>query len=185
MLSFPYTEGAWKAALKIRTGHNLEEEGARWPHRSSKPDWRLILLPEGSTPSPLRQFSKRAVGYFFVFGAFPVPDSPTDCGELANSSTISSCPLCSDVSIGLKVTDTSQLLPGARVFAHSDFTAKDGDALSIVTLTEAPFFLSVFFILTFLALLVVPTITLSPNPIEAGLMLNFPMASENSPNTAS
>src|SRR5260370_20355711 len=35
--------------------NSLEEEGARWPHRSSKPAWRLILLPEGSTPSPLRQ----------------------------------------------------------------------------------------------------------------------------------
>src|SRR5258708_13380340 len=34
-----------------------EEEGARWPHRSSKPAWRLILSPEGSTPSPLRQRS--------------------------------------------------------------------------------------------------------------------------------
>src|SRR5882757_6834885 len=34
----------------------MEEEGARWPHRSSKPAWRLILLPEGSTPSPLRHY---------------------------------------------------------------------------------------------------------------------------------
>jgi hypothetical protein len=32
----------------------LEEDGARWPHRSSKPAWRLIQSPEGSTPSPLR-----------------------------------------------------------------------------------------------------------------------------------
>jgi hypothetical protein len=33
----------------------LEEEGARWPHRSSKPAWQPLRLPEGSTPSPLRQ----------------------------------------------------------------------------------------------------------------------------------
>jgi hypothetical protein len=36
-----------------RIGH-LEEEGARWPHRSSKPAWQPLRLPEGSTPSPLR-----------------------------------------------------------------------------------------------------------------------------------
>ncbi len=35
--------------------HKMEEEGARWPHWSSKPAWRLIQSPEGSTPSPLRQ----------------------------------------------------------------------------------------------------------------------------------
>src|SRR5271170_3769697 len=37
----------------------MEEEGARWPHRSSKPAWRLILSPEGSTPSPLRRHIDR------------------------------------------------------------------------------------------------------------------------------
>ncbi len=33
----------------------LEEERARWPYRSSKPAWRALRPPEGSTPSPLRQ----------------------------------------------------------------------------------------------------------------------------------
>ena len=33
----------------------MEEEGARWPHRSSKPAWRALRSPEGSTPSPLRR----------------------------------------------------------------------------------------------------------------------------------
>ena len=32
----------------------MEEEGTRWSHRSSKPAWQPLRLPEGSTPSPLR-----------------------------------------------------------------------------------------------------------------------------------
>jgi len=39
---------------KCRKINNLEEEGARWPHRSSKPAWRALRSPEGSTPSLLR-----------------------------------------------------------------------------------------------------------------------------------
>jgi len=39
----------------LRENQAVEEEGARWPHRSSKPAWQLLRLPEGSTPSPLRQ----------------------------------------------------------------------------------------------------------------------------------
>ena len=35
-----------------------EEEGARWPHRSSKPAWQPLRLPEGSTPSLLRPQQK-------------------------------------------------------------------------------------------------------------------------------
>ena len=35
-------------------GRYEEEEGTRWSHRSSKPAWRALRSPEGSTPSPLR-----------------------------------------------------------------------------------------------------------------------------------
>src|SRR5208282_366553 len=55
----------------------MEEEGARWPHRSSKPAWRLILLPEGSTPSPLRHFSPQS-SWILLLSATRVPTGARD-----------------------------------------------------------------------------------------------------------
>jgi len=80
-------------------------------------------------------------------------------------SKIMRVPVCRVVSAGVKVTDTLQLLPGASVFSHADFTANtDGDALSIAMLTARPFlFLSTFLIVTVLGVLVVPTVTPVPN----------------------
>jgi hypothetical protein len=49
--------GPWTipTVARYEIKYAVEEEGARWSHRSSKPAWRLILSPEGSTPSHLRQ----------------------------------------------------------------------------------------------------------------------------------
>jgi hypothetical protein len=110
----------------------------------------------------------------FFFGLFPAPESPTDCGAPVTLSKISSSPLCLVVSVGLKVTDTLQLLPGASVFWHCDLTANTGgDALSISILTAKVFFLPAFLILTLLGLLVFPTAVLLPNPSERGLTISF------------
>ena len=38
----------------------MEEEGARGSHRSSKPAWQALRLPESSTLSPLRQWVDRS-----------------------------------------------------------------------------------------------------------------------------
>src|SRR5215469_17367105 len=54
----------------------MEEEGARWPHRSSKPAWQPLRLPEGSTPSPLRQQSARFASVF-QWSATGVPTCAT------------------------------------------------------------------------------------------------------------
>jgi hypothetical protein len=116
--------------------------------------------------------------YFFYLGAFPVPDSGTDCGEPVTLSLISRFALCGVVSGGVKVTDTLQLLPGmSDVSAHSDDTANadgDGDTLSPSMLTARPvFLLPAFLIVTVLGLLVFPTVTLFPNASEAGLIVSF------------
>src|SRR5579863_1050102 len=50
--------------LQSLTAINLDADGRRRGsvgHRSSKPAWQPLWLPEGSTPSPLRQ-STRAAG---------------------------------------------------------------------------------------------------------------------------
>ena len=108
------------------------------------------------------------------FAALPVPDSDTLCGEPTTSSSIIRLPFCGVVSVGLKVTDTLQLLPGFRVLSHCDFTTNtDGDALSICILTDKVFFLPAFLIFTVLAALVPPTIVVSPNARECGLIVSF------------
>src|SRR6266851_4304380 len=55
----------------------MEEEGARWPHRSSKPAWRALRSPEGSTPSPLRHQTPR-LHWVFVGSATRVPPAPIE-----------------------------------------------------------------------------------------------------------
>src|SRR5271170_453338 len=114
---------------------------------------------------------------FFFFGAAPIPDSPTDCGEPVALSTIFRLPLSAIVSsTGVKTTETLHFLPGASVLSHCDFTVKTGGvALSIVTLTGAPiFFLPVFLIVTLLALLGFPTAVLSPKFSDEGLIDSVP-----------
>jgi integrase len=68
-----------RKANKIK---HLEEEGARWPHRSSKPAWQLLRLPEGSTPSPLRQL-EFAGGLPTLAEALSTP-WPYSLGRVAN-----------------------------------------------------------------------------------------------------
>jgi len=106
--------------------------------------------------------------YFFVLGTCPVPDSPTDWGEPIALSLIVNSPLCSDVPVGVNITETLQLWPGASVSLHSDVTANTGgDAVSLSILTARPvFFLPAFLIVTVLGLLVVPTVTVFPNDSE-------------------
>jgi hypothetical protein len=110
-----------------------------------------------------------------VGAAFPVPDSETDWGSPVTLSNIIRWPVCGIVSTGLKVTDTLQLLRGARVASHSDATVNtDGDALSVWMLTVRPFFfLPAFLILIVLAWLVVPNVTSSPNFSERGFIVSF------------
>lgn len=94
-----------------------------------------------------------------------MPDSETVCGAPIALSKIISVPVCDVVLVGLKVTDTLHFLPGASSSWHSDFTTNtDGGAVSISMLTARPFFfLPTFLIVTVLGLLVVPTVTSSPN----------------------
>src|SRR6202042_2373187 len=101
-------------------------------------------------PQRLRLF---ALFYFFFLGAFPMPDSPTDCGEPVALSTILRLPVSAVVSSsGVKMTETLQLLPGPSVLSHCDFTVKtDGVAVSIVTLTAAPVFLLPLFLIVTLS----------------------------------
>jgi len=115
--------------------------------------------------------------YFFLFRAFPVPDSATVCGEPVALSKIIRLPVSAVVSsTGLKITETLQLLPGLSVFLHCDFIANtDGDAVSIVTVTAKPvFLLPSFVILTDLDLLVFPTAVFVPKSTEVGLIDTIP-----------
>jgi hypothetical protein len=91
-------------------------------------------------------------------------------------SEIIKLPFRSVVSAGLKVTDTLQLLPGASVFWHSDFTENtDGDAPSISIVTAVPvFLLPLFLIVTDFELLVFPTVVLAPKSREEGLIVITP-----------
>jgi len=120
---------------------------------------------------------RRASCYFFFFGAFPIPDNSTDCGEPVALLKIINMPVSAVVSsTGLKVTETLQLLPGSSVFLHCEFTANtDGNAVSIVTLTGKPvFLLPSFVILTDLDLLVFPTAVFVPKSTEVGLIDTIP-----------
>src|ERR1700685_153737 len=111
----------------------------------------------------------------FYFWAFPVAARPPVCGELAALSIIIRVPVCGEVSVGLKVTDTLQLFPGFRVFAHFDFSANTGFVTSsISTISAAPFlFLPLFLIVIVSGLLVFPTVTLFPNASELWLIVGF------------
>ena len=114
---------------------------------------------------------------YFFFGAFPIPDNPTDCGEPLALSKIIRLPVSAVVSsTGLKVTETLQLLPCLSVFLHCDFTANtDGDALSISMVTGNPVcLLPSFFIVTVLGLLVFPTVVFVPKFSEEGLIDTIP-----------
>src|SRR5271170_7625836 len=129
------------------------------------------------TRSLVRFASCRFACCYFFFGAFPIPDNPTDCGEPVALSTIIRPPVSAVVSsIGVKTTDTLHFLPGASVLSHCDFTVKtDGDALSISTLTAAPvFLLPSFLIVTSLALLGFPISFLSPKLSDEGLTDTVP-----------
>jgi hypothetical protein len=123
---------------------------------------------------PAPPCSRQPLSYFYL-AAFPVPDSPTVHGASVTLSKIFRLPLCGVVSVGLKVTDALQLLPGLRVFSHIDFTPNtDGDALSSMMLTAKPvFLLPAFLIVTVLALLVIPTVVLLPNTSEPGVIVSF------------
>src|SRR5208283_1927042 len=113
--------------------------------------------------------------------AFPMPDRLTDCGEPVALSTIIRWPISAVVSsIGVKVTATLQLLPGASILSHRDFTAKTaGVAVSISTLTAGPVFLwPLFLIVTSLALLGLPISFLSPKFSDEGLIDSVPGVAE-------
>src|SRR5271163_2308618 len=115
--------------------------------------------------------------FFFFFGAAPIPDRLTDCGEPVALSTIIRWPISGVVSsIGVKMTATLHFLPGPSVLSHCDFTVKtDAVALSIVTLTAAPVFLLLsFLIVTSLALLGFPISFLSPKSSDEGLTDTVP-----------
>ena len=51
-------------------------------------------------------------------GYLPVPDSGIICGAPIASSLTINFPLCGLVSGGVKVTETSQVFPGANVLMH-------------------------------------------------------------------
>jgi hypothetical protein len=111
---------------------------------------------------------------FLCLRRLPCSRQPHRRGEPVASSTIIRLPLAGVSSVGLKVTETLQLLPDASVVAHRDVTTNtDGDALSISILTAGPVFLLLaFLILTVFGLLVVPTVVLSPNAIEPGVIVS-------------
>src|SRR5271156_4645409 len=120
---------------------------------------------------------------YLVAAALPVPERLTLCGELGASSTIVRVPSCEMVLVGLKVTDTLQLLPGLRTFSHCDFIANCcGDALSIAILSGMLRLRPEFVIVTVLGLLVVATRTLLPNASVSGWIVSL---LGYSPNTAS
>src|ERR1700684_703910 len=108
-----------------------------------------------------------------LLGGAPVPDSSTICGPPAALSIIVRVPTCGVVSVGLKVTDTLQLLPGLSFFRHCDFIAKaPGVTVSICTVRGRPvFFLPTFLITRVFGLLVFPTVVFVPNANTGGLRL--------------
>ncbi len=85
------------------------------------------------------------------------------------------CPLCAVVSVGLKVTDTLQLLPGANVLMHWLLAANGAAAVSpVIDISSLDFFELSFLIVIFLALLTLPTSVLSPKFKESGLNVSVP-----------
>src|SRR5271154_2879593 len=106
---------------------------------------------------------------YLVAAALPVPERLTLCGEVGASSTIVSVPSCEMVLVGLKFTDTLQLLPGLRTFSHCDVIVNGGgDTLSIAILSGMLRLRPELVIVTVWGLLVVPTLTRLPNASEAG-----------------
>jgi hypothetical protein len=55
---------------------------------------------------------------FAIRRYFPVPDSGIICGAFIASSLTIKSPLCVVVSVGLKVTETSHVFPGANDLMH-------------------------------------------------------------------
>ena len=90
-----------------------------------------------------------------TFGALPVPVSEICWGAPATSSLIVNSPICGVSSVGLKVTSTSQLFPGANDVMHGLLTANGSEVVSPVIITVIrDFFELPFLIFTFLGLLV-------------------------------
>ena len=94
--------------------------------------------------------------YYLTFGTLPVPVSGILCGEPTTLSLISSSPVCSRPSVGLKVTRTLQLFPGSSGTVHSLVAANGRSVDTPVTdMTMPDFFELSFLMVTFLGLLVV------------------------------
>jgi hypothetical protein len=92
-----------------------------------------------------------------------------DCGFPVASSLIVKVPMCSEVSGGVKVTSTLQLLPGARALSHWDLTANGAEVSSPVTMTLIlDFFGLVFLIVSFSGLLTLPSVVLVPKLMVVG-----------------
>jgi len=116
-----------------------------------------------------REVKFRAAVYFFTFGALPVPDSGICCGSPVSSSLMINSPLCALVSVGLKVTETLQLFPGANEVTHLLVTANGAAADSPVTITViADFLEALFLIVTVLGLLTELTMVDLPNFTDLG-----------------
>lgn len=99
-----------------------------------------------------------------------MPESVTDCGELAALSKTISVVVCGVVLGGVKVTDTLQVFPGLRVFRHCDLMANapiGTDSISMVS--DAPFFFAGFFISNDFGLLVFPTAVFVPSDRVEGI----------------
>jgi hypothetical protein len=111
----------------------------------------------------------------YYFAALPVPDSGIICGLPIALSLTTNVPFCAVVSAGLKVTKALQLFPGAKVVVHWLVTAKGAAVVSpeIVTLILELLEL-LFLIITFLALLVLPTVVLLPKATGSGLNVRVP-----------
>src|SRR5271154_1557117 len=130
-------------------------------------NYSLCHIRKNVAPAEETDRSRSCCDYLLPAG-LPVPERLTLCGELGASSTIVRVPSCEMVLVGLKVTDTLQLLPGLRTFSHCDFIANcGGDALSIAILSGMLRLRPEFVIVTVLGLLEVPMLTL-PNASEAG-----------------
>jgi hypothetical protein len=115
---------------------------------------------------------------YFFFAALPVPDSSTICGAPDASSLMVNAPVCSAVFVGLKVTSILQDLPGANVFMHCEPLIANGLGPAIVspvtTTLIFELFGLMFLIATFLGLLLLPSIVLSPKFTEPGVIFNRP-----------
>ena len=94
---------------------------------------RATIEGAAATRSPCeRGIARVCLPFYLCLAAFPVPDSPTDCGEPVTLSKIIRLPLCGVVSDGLKVTDALQLLPGMSVSSHSDVTVNTGHVVTFI-----------------------------------------------------